>query len=228
MNWDDYLMSLAKVAASKSKDPSTKVGCVLVDRDNRVISVGYNGFPRYVEDNAERLKDRSFKLAGTLHAEENAILFARRDLTGAQAYVWPMPPCAHCTALLIQAGIYRIVSPEPSPQQLERWGESFKISKQFLKEAGVKLVTHHDRKMFDIGKTPWAQAFLEEASEHFTEALVHATVGKMCLFHVKQNDYPDVWVIAPESDPEFWMARFYSERHARNLCQDMGWEITNI
>lgn len=142
MKWDDYFMNLAMTVANKSKDPSTQVGCVLVDADNRVISMGYNGFPRGVHDDPARLADRAVKLAGTLHAEENAILFARRDLTGARAYVWPMPPCAHCMALLIQAGITRVYSAEPTPEQADRWADSFRIAQQFREEVGVDLIYH--------------------------------------------------------------------------------------
>lgn len=145
MKWNDHFMNLAMTVANKSKDPSTKVGCVLVDQDNRVISMGFNGLPRHVDDSPERLEDREFKLAATLHAEANAILFAQRDLTGAKAYVWPMEPCAHCTALLIQAGVRQVFTQRATPEQRERWGRSFEIAEQLRRDAGVELIYHWGR-----------------------------------------------------------------------------------
>ena len=142
MNWDEYFMELACTTAKKSRDPSTQVGCVLVDEQNRVISMGYNGFPRGIYDADHRLEDRTFKYAVTLHAEENAILFAQRDLSGARAYVWPMQPCAHCAAMLIQSGIRSIHTLEPTDEHLERWRESFGIARLILDEAGVDVVYH--------------------------------------------------------------------------------------
>ena len=139
MNWHDHFMNLAMMVANKSKDPSTKVGAVIVDQGNRIISTGFNGFARGVADNAERLADRAFKYPATLHAELNAVIFAQRDLTNHRIYVWPMEPCAHCTAALIQAGITEIYTRTPTEDQLERWGESFEIARRMREDPGVNL-----------------------------------------------------------------------------------------
>ena len=137
MNWDEYGMSLARAVAAKSKDPSTQVGCVILDPENRVVPTGYNGLPRYVPDDHEILGERDTKLALVLHAEENALLFARQSLHGCTAYVWPMPPCSRCAAKLAQVGIRRVVAPKPTPEQVERWGESMRLAEWVYRHAGI-------------------------------------------------------------------------------------------
>lgn len=134
MNWDEYYLGMAEYASTKSKDPSTKVGAVVVRPDMSVASVSYNGLPRGVCDTSERLNDRDTKLSMILHAEQNAILSAHERLTNCTVYVWPMPPCSHCAAVLIQAGIKRVVA--PSPQR--RWVESCLLGREMLREAGVE------------------------------------------------------------------------------------------
>jgi len=139
--WDKRFIDLAKLTASWSKDPSTKVGSCIADEDNRIISIGFNGFPRGVCDNPSRYKDRETKLMAILHAEENAIAFSgRRDLKGCTVYVWPFPPCSKCASIIIQSGVKRVVSCEPSLEQTERWGKSMGLAKSFFSEAGVELV----------------------------------------------------------------------------------------
>lgn len=106
LNWDEYFLQFASVASLKSKDPSTKVGCVLVDADNRIVSVGFNGFPRGCSDDPKLYENRDEKYRRVLHAETNAILFSERKAH--TAYVTHRP-CAQCTAMLIQSGIKRII-----------------------------------------------------------------------------------------------------------------------
>lgn len=143
-SWDEYFMALARLTASKSKDPSTKVGAVLVDACNRVVSLGYNGFPRAVFDDAALLQDRDAKLALTIHAETNALAFASRSAEGCTCYVWPMPPCAQCAAMLIQSGVKRVVAPAPTPEQAGRWGYSLSLAKWAYRQAGVVFETYGD------------------------------------------------------------------------------------
>lgn len=156
MQWDDYFMALARLTASKSKDPSTRVGAVLVDPQHRVVSLGYNGFPRGLPDDVALLQDREVKLALTLHAETNALLFAGRLTDGCTCYVWPMPPCAQCAAKLIQAGVMRVVAPEPTPEQYDRWGKSLALAEWAYSQAGVSFCTYGDRYGFetDAGPSP--------------------------------------------------------------------------
>ncbi|NCA14162.1 MAG: hypothetical protein EBS89_08535, partial [Proteobacteria bacterium] len=77
-DWDRWFLGLAHYVSTASKDPSTKVGAVIVDAERRVVSVGYNGLPRGVEDSEERLHNREVKYKMIIHAERNAILFAQR------------------------------------------------------------------------------------------------------------------------------------------------------
>ena len=135
--WDHRMLGLAEHIAGWSKDPSTRVGCVLADSRHRVVSTGYNGLPQGVRDTLERLEDRALKLMLTLHAEENALLFATQKLDGCTCYVWPMPPCARCAGKLIQAGIARVVAPAPTPEQTSRWSRDFDLAHQMYAEAGV-------------------------------------------------------------------------------------------
>ena len=137
--WDKRFMSLAKLVSTFSKDPSTGVGSVIVDENQRIVSTGFNGLPRQVADSTDRLNNRELRLALTLHAEQNAVLFAERSIRGTTCYVWPLPPCSRCAALLIQAGVGRVVAPEPGSQLAERWGESIQLAVMALREAGVQV-----------------------------------------------------------------------------------------
>ena len=123
--------------ASWSKDGSTKVGAIIAN-GKKFISLGFNGPASGVDDSMIDL-GREVKLAITLHAELNAILEARRDLTGCTIYVWPMPPCAQCAAAIIQVGITRVVSCGPTEAQHERWGRDFALAERMYRDAGVTL-----------------------------------------------------------------------------------------
>ena len=133
--WDMNFLGLAANVATWSLDPSTKVGAVIVDKDNRVVSVGYNGFPKGIKDN-ERLNDRVLKYQMIVHAEANAILFARGSVKGCTIYTFPFMPCSNCASLLIQSGIKKVVS---VPSTEKRWESNFNIAKDMFEEAGVSL-----------------------------------------------------------------------------------------
>ena len=135
--WDKRFLKLAEHVSGWSKDPSTKVGCVIADSKNRVVSIGYNGFPVGVDDSKEIYENRDLKYQRTIHAEANAILFAKQKLEDCSIYVWPLPSCANCAATIIQSGIKRVVAPEPTSEQKKRWKDSFDTSSQMFKEAGV-------------------------------------------------------------------------------------------
>lgn len=139
-HWDSGFLDLAEYWGSKkSKDPSTKVGCVIVRPDRTVASMGYNGFPRGVNDSHERLFHRPTKYLMVVHAEANAVVTAREPLHGYTCYTWPFPPCSQCAALLIQAGIKRVVAPAIPPELAERWDDSLSATAQMFIEAGVTL-----------------------------------------------------------------------------------------
>ena len=135
--WQKRFFDMAYLVSSWSKDPSSQIGAVIVDSQNRVISTGFNGLPVGVKDTNERLGDRATKYKMILHAEENAIMFAKQNLNGCSIYVTKMPPCAHCAALIIQSGIKNVYVPDVEIP--ERWRESTEMTRQMFKEAGVNL-----------------------------------------------------------------------------------------
>ncbi len=131
-------LEMAKMVGSWSKDPSTQVGAVIVDDDRRVISLGYNGFPKGVADN-QRLDDRKEKYKMIVHAERNALLFANTSVKDATIFTYPFMPCPICTGMIIQSGIRRVVSLQTDNP---RWQEDFEISRKMLDEAEVGLVEY--------------------------------------------------------------------------------------
>lgn len=137
ISWDDYFLGMAEYVGSRSKDPSTKVGCVLVRPDRTVVSMGYNGFPRGCDDGAALYADKPTKYRRVVHAEANAILTAREPLAGVTAYIAPLCPCASCAGLLIQAGVKRIVFRMVKVR--DEWTDSFAESERMCAEAGVEF-----------------------------------------------------------------------------------------
>lgn len=108
--WDDYFWWIAKAASIKSKDPRCRVGAVIVSLDNVVLTTGFNGLPRGVDDDREVLENVDEKLKVICHAEQNAIINAARigvAIRGASIYVTKFP-CLACCNSIIQAGITRI------------------------------------------------------------------------------------------------------------------------
>ena len=138
--WDLRFLELARHISDWSKDPSTKVGCVVVGPDREIRSTGFNGFQRGIEDDDNRLQNREKKYPMICHAEENAIMHAARigiSLKGNTAYVtWP--PCSRCTRSLIQAGINEVVYPS-EVEIPERWEEDFSIAMEMMEEAGISV-----------------------------------------------------------------------------------------
>lgn len=137
--WDERFLSLAQHIAGWSQDPSTQVGAVIVDADRRIVSMGFNGFPQGVADLDERLQDRPLKYALTVHAETNAILFARRSLAGCTLYTWPLMPCSRCATNVVQSGIARCVAPALPPDKAERWERDCDLARMMFAEVGVEL-----------------------------------------------------------------------------------------
>lgn len=140
MKWHKRFLELAQHIASFSKDPSTKVGAVIFDENYRIISMGYNGLPQKVLDSEERYNNRELKYKTVIHAEMNAILFAKKDLTNCSIATWPFMSCSNCTSAIIQAGIKRIIAPELPEELKERWKDSCELSIQLYKEANVEVI----------------------------------------------------------------------------------------
>ena len=108
MNWDEYFMRIADVVASKSKDPSSKNGCVIVDEKHRPVSFGYNGMLQGADESKMTLTERPMKYYFAIHSEMNALLFAHRDVSGCTLYN-KMATCENCLKYCLQAGITRFV-----------------------------------------------------------------------------------------------------------------------
>lgn len=108
MNWDEYFLAIAETVALKSKDPSSKMGCVIVDQNKRVVSLGYNGLIQGANESKMTLTERPMKYYFAIHSEMNALLFAYRDLTGCTLYN-RVATCENCLKYCLQAGIKRFV-----------------------------------------------------------------------------------------------------------------------
>jgi len=110
ISWDDYFITIAHAVATRSEDPSSKVGCVIVSRDNAPISFGYNGFIAGCNKHGQTF-ERPMKYQLVIHAEMNAMIFAKDDLHGAKLYC-THAPCANCLKHALQAGIRHIIFEE--------------------------------------------------------------------------------------------------------------------
>lgn len=137
MKWDHRFLDLAKIVASWSKDPSTKCGAVLVRSDLTVYSVGFNGFPRYMNDAQEHLDNREEKYSRVIHAEMNALLHGKGDAGTFDLFTWPFLPCERCFVHMVQAGVERVVAPinkEP------RWEAALAKTRQYGLEMMIDVV----------------------------------------------------------------------------------------
>lgn len=143
MDWDAYFMAIVKTVASKSKDRSTKVGCVIVGPDHEIRATGFNGFPRGINDDAPSLHERPEKYFWTEHAERNAIYAAARvgvPLDGCIVYLdWY--PCMDCARALVQTGIREVVVPKGINLSDGRWAESFARTKMLFAIKSIQVRT---------------------------------------------------------------------------------------
>ena len=138
--WQARFIKLAEEISTWSKDPSSRVGSVIVRPDRTICSVGFNGFPRGVKDYQDTIANRDTKLLCTIHAELNAILSSKESLAGYSLFVWPFQPCSNCAAAIIQSGITEVYCPYNDHLAYERWKESFKAALQMFDEAGVRVI----------------------------------------------------------------------------------------
>lgn len=140
--WDLFYIGLAQYVSTASKDPSTKTGAVIVGPGTQgVISLGFNGFPSGMPDDLRLYEDRTEKLSRIIHCEMNALLHAHQGLPdGSTLYTYPFMSCDRCVVHMIQAGIRRYVAPVPTKEQMERWGDSFAKTRQYILEVGGELI----------------------------------------------------------------------------------------
>ena len=136
INWDESFMGVASLSSLRSKDPNTRVGACIVSDDKRIISIGYNGFPRGISDDEfpwnNDLGLIDSKYAYVVHAEANAILNATTSVKNTTIYV-TLFPCHECVKLVIQSGIKKIVFADNKYQDTE----SHKAAIKMLDAAGI-------------------------------------------------------------------------------------------
>lgn len=156
ISWDEYFMGVALLSSMRSKDPSTQVGACIVNDENRIVGVGYNGFPMGCSDDDfpwDRQADspNATKYPFVCHAELNAILNSNGNVKGARIYV-ALFPCNECAKSIIQAGIKEVIY--ISDKYADTDGA--RASRKMLETAGVKLTQFESDKTieidFDCGK----------------------------------------------------------------------------
>lgn len=151
ISWDEYFMGISLLSSMRSKDPNTQVGACIVSDDNKILSVGYNGFPRGCSDDdfpwersAEHMNETKYPFV--CHAELNAILNAGgQSLFGARIFV-ALFPCNECAKAIIQSGIKEVVYISDKYADTE----ATIASKKMLNAAGVKLTPFESEKCIRI------------------------------------------------------------------------------
>jgi dCMP deaminase len=138
--WDKRWMALAEHIASWSKDKSRKAAAVIVDERNVLVSMGWNGFPRGLDDEVLCRHERPAKYLWTEHAERNAIYNAAANgfrLMGCRMYL-PWFPCADCARAIVQAGIKEVICAEPDWEDPTYKGD-FAVTREMFHESGVRI-----------------------------------------------------------------------------------------
>jgi dCMP deaminase len=139
-DWDRRYLDLARHIGAWSKDRSRQVGCVIVGPDRLLRAIGFNGFPRGLDDDVPDRHERPVKYLWTEHAERNAIYTAARigiSLERATMYL-PWFPCVDCSRAIVQVGITELVAIPPDISD-PQWGEAFSVSLKLLEEAHVAV-----------------------------------------------------------------------------------------
>jgi dCMP deaminase len=137
--WDIRFLELAKFVSDWSKDPSTKTGAAIIRPDRTIASIGFNGFPRGMQDNEELYNNREIKYSRIVHCEMNAILSADESLKGYTLYTYPFASCDRCAVHVIQSGIERVVFPKLPDELKERWEDSLKKTLSYFNEVNLNV-----------------------------------------------------------------------------------------
>jgi len=144
LSWDETFMQMCDLIARRSKDPNTKCGAVIVDQENVIVGLGYNGWPRGIDQDAlpwdREGKLHETKYAYVVHAEANAIYNSNKDTRGCKLYV-NLFPCNECAKILIQNGIKEVIYKEDKYHDTE--------------------ICQASRKMFDLAGVKYRQYILE-------------------------------------------------------------------
>lgn len=133
MDWDQYFMAMAKLAATRSKDPNTQVGACIINKRKRVIGLGYNGMPQGNDDFSWNRDGEENKYKYVIHAEANAILNSIKDLTDSIIYT-SLFPCNDCAKIIAQSGVKEVI------YESDKYKDHIntKISKKILDKCGVR------------------------------------------------------------------------------------------
>lgn len=132
-NWDQYFLSIAEVVASRSKDPNTQVGAVLINEDKHIIGTGYNGFSPKTRE-TEEMWQRPQKYEKVIHAELNCLLHKTQSAKNSTLYI-TMSPCDECCKAIVAAGVKRVVYVDPKYISIQ--------GAEFLLESDVELIQHN-------------------------------------------------------------------------------------
>jgi dCMP deaminase len=143
--WDRRFIALAEHVSGWSKDPNAQVGAVITDARGVFVALGYNGFPKGVEDSAERLHNKDLKNQIVVHAEENAVLLGHARTAGGTIYVVGKPICNRCAGVIIQAGLKRVVAELPKLSTDSHWDEVGQVAIDMLREAGITIDSLSDQ-----------------------------------------------------------------------------------
>lgn len=138
--WSDYWMDVAFKVTTRSKDPSTQVGAVIVTDSNSIVTTGYNGFPRKMKETSEHWNDRPRKYKTVIHAEVNAIGIAAkegRSTDGTTMYCTHFP-CIECAKAIIAAGIKKVIW----RTLVHGWAEANLDAKVLFEASGIELFQH--------------------------------------------------------------------------------------
>ena len=139
-DWNKRFIEIVRVVASWSKDRNRKVGAIIVDKDNRIISTGYNGFVSGINDDVDARHDRPAKYLFTEHGERNALYSCtkRGIATDGCTMILEWYPCADCARGIVQSGIKKVICLPPDFSD-DRWGVSFKASQEMFEESGIEV-----------------------------------------------------------------------------------------
>jgi dCMP deaminase len=141
LSWEQYYLKIAEEVKSKSKDPRTQIGAVIVGEDNEPLSFGYNSFPRGINDSVPERQVAPEKYFWMVHAEENAILNAARvgtPLKNSTMYLTCGMPCSNCGRSIINSGIRNVyIQRKDVTKNTDKWNEEAIRTKQMFDESGV-------------------------------------------------------------------------------------------
>lgn len=139
-SWDIFYLKMARLMSTKSKDPSTQTGAVIVRPDKSVCSVGFNGFAKGMRDDHSLYENRDTKYSRIIHCEMNAILLSKdTSHVGYTLYTWPFCSCDRCSVHMIQAGIKRFVFPALPADKSDRWKTNIDLAQSYMREAGCEV-----------------------------------------------------------------------------------------